>query len=90
MPIATLLGVRVEKLAKKKKKVIIDFVLGNVDLQVSKLITVLKELRNALYNPWMHPSIIIYTKQDKSIATKRRTDGELLEIIDFPWISVLM
>lgn len=43
VPIATLVGVRVEKK--------IDFRLGNVDLQTSKLITVVEELRNPLYNP---------------------------------------
>lgn len=83
VPIATLLGVRVEK-----KR--IDFMLGNVDLHTSKLITVVKELRNPLYNPRFHPVFIICTKQDKSIAAKSQTDGKLLEIMDFLSISVLM
>lgn len=45
VPIATLLGVRVEK----KKK--IDCMLGNVGLQASKFLTVVEEVRNPLHNP---------------------------------------
>lgn len=64
--------------------------LGNVILQASKLITVVKKVRNPLHNPWFLPRIIICPKQDKSIASKNQTDGKLLEIMDFPSISVLM
>lgn len=64
--------------------------LGNNSLQTSKLVTVVKQVRNLLHNPRFHPNIIICTKQDKSIASKNRTDGKPLEIVDFPSISVLM
>lgn len=64
--------------------------LGNVGLQASKFLTVVEEVRNPLHNPWFHPNIIVCTKQDKSIASRNRTDGKLLEIMDFPGISVLL
>lgn len=84
LSIATLVGVRVEKLK------VIGFMLENLDLQASGCITVVKELRNSSYNLISLPNTIICIKQDKSIASESQTDGKLLETVDVPGIPIVM